>query len=79
MVPEEVVKGENKGPYSIIFRATDGKTDKSKKTKISTVVDPQSLEEFWGLYTERVKSGMSGLRKKDKKKQKQKEKAKQKK
>lgn len=70
MVPEEVVENENSGPYSLLFRATDGKTDKSKRIKISTVVDPQSLEEFWGLYTDCIKSGMSGLKKKDKKKQK---------
>jgi Signal recognition particle 14kD protein len=70
VVPEEVVENENAGPYSLLFRATDGKTDKSKRVKISTVVDPQSLEQFWSLYTECVKTGMSGLRKKEKKKQK---------
>lgn len=54
--------------YKILLRATDGKSDKNERTKISTHVDPESLPEFWLKYTEVVKAGMTGLRKKDKKK-----------
>jgi signal recognition particle subunit SRP14 len=56
--------------YSVLFRATDGDSDKKKKIKLSTVVAPQDLDNFWISYTEVVKTGMSGLRKKEKKKKK---------
>ncbi|ODQ65226.1 signal recognition particle, SRP9/SRP14 subunit [Nadsonia fulvescens var. elongata DSM 6958] len=59
-------------PFALLFRATNGKGDKSLKIKISTIVDSDQLEEFWLKYTDVVKGGMTGLRKKDKKKQKQK-------
>lgn len=59
---------ESNENYSIIFRATDGEKDKKKRRKISTVVDPKNLDQFWQKYTEVVKGGMGGLRKKDKKK-----------
>lgn len=52
----------------MLFRATDGKSDKTKKQKLSTVVESSDLDSFWVKYTEVVKSGMGGLRKKDKKK-----------
>ncbi|KAK7208269.1 signal recognition particle, SRP14 subunit [Myxozyma melibiosi] len=60
--------------HSLIFRATDGAADKSKKTKITTVVDADKLDEFWKKYSEVVKSGITGLKKKDKKKTKGKKK-----
>lgn len=54
--------------YKVLFRATDGNKDKSQRSKISTQVQASDLVEFWAKYSEVVKSGMSGLRKKDKKK-----------
>lgn len=59
-------------PFALLFRATNGDRDKTKKVKISTTVDSSELEEFWQKYTDVVKVGMSGLKKKDKKRQKKK-------
>lgn len=56
-------------PYPLLFRATDGAKTKSKRVKISTIVSPDNLDQFWQGYTEALKSGMAGLRRKDKKKQ----------
>ncbi|CAN6660670.1 signal recognition particle subunit Srp14p [Trichomonascus vanleenenianus] len=67
LLKEDGIENEN-GSYSVLFRATDGKSDKKVRQKISTVVVPGDLEKFWEGYTEAVKSGMGGLRKKDKKK-----------
>ena len=54
-------------PLPIIVRATNGKSkDKVKeKIKLSTVVKPQALEAFYLRYAEVCKSGMQGLRKRD--------------
>ncbi|KAA8898282.1 hypothetical protein TRICI_006600 [Trichomonascus ciferrii] len=59
-------------PFALLFRATNGASDKTKKVKISTTVDSSELEEFWQKYTDVVKVGMGGLKKKDKKRQKKK-------
>lgn len=56
--------------YPILIRITDGNSDKTKKIKISTVVKPNELGRFWTRYSNVVKSGVSGLKKKDKKKKK---------
>jgi signal recognition particle subunit SRP14 len=62
----EDIKSPEK-PYAILFKATDGLSDKKKRVKISTVVDADELTKFWMSYTELMKIGMSGLRKKEKK------------
>ncbi|KAG4305520.1 hypothetical protein PORY_001076 [Pneumocystis oryctolagi] len=51
--------------YKLLFRATDG-----KKIKISTLVDSSFLTPFFSKYTEICKSGMTRLKKRDRKKQK---------
>lgn len=52
----------------LIFRATDGNSDKSKKIKFSTVVGEKELEGFWSRYSDAIKGGVVGLKKKEKKK-----------
>jgi signal recognition particle subunit SRP14 len=68
-VSHDVVDSQQ-GPFSILFRASNGDGKKTSKIKLSTVVTPDGLEGFWASYTETVKTGMGGLRKKDKKKKK---------
>ncbi|KAK9385623.1 signal recognition particle 14kD protein-domain-containing protein [Lipomyces mesembrius] len=60
--------------YPLIFRASNGASDKSKKIKHSTVVEADKLEAFWKKYSDVVKGGVTGLKKKDKKKTKGKKK-----
>lgn len=66
---------------SILIRATDGNTNtpnlknaskeskvtekKSQKIKLSTVVSPDDIEAFYVRYAEVCKSGMTGLKKRD--------------
>ncbi|ODV97881.1 hypothetical protein PACTADRAFT_375 [Pachysolen tannophilus NRRL Y-2460] len=54
--------------YPIIIRITNGSKDKATKVKYSTVVEANKLDEFWENYTNALKNGMIGLKKKDKKK-----------
>jgi signal recognition particle subunit SRP14 len=67
-------------PLPIIIRATDGEAreDRKKRVKISTVVQPDALDEFYARYAEACKAGMTALKKRDKSKRK-KDKAKKKK
>lgn len=67
-------------PLPVIVRATNGKgkRDRSKKIKMSTVVQPESLDDFYSRYAEVCKSSMSALKKRDRSKKK-KERAKKKK
>lgn len=58
--------------YPILIRITDGAKDKSKKKKISTQVVPEQLSKFWKEYSSVIKSGATGLKKKDKGKKKKK-------
>lgn len=58
--------------YPILIRITDGAKDKSKKQKISTQVEPEHLSKFWREYSSVVKSGATGLKKKEKGKKKKK-------
>jgi signal recognition particle subunit SRP14 len=61
--------------FPLLIRATDG-----NKFKISTVVSQDGLDEFFGKYGDVCKSGMQGLKKRDRKKEKaKKEKKKEKK
>lgn len=68
-------------PLPIIIRATNGKSKekRDKKIKLSTVVEVDALESFYGKYAEVCKLGMSGLKKRDRSKNKEKLKAKKKK
>lgn len=52
--------------YPILIRVTDGA--KQKKTKYSTIVSVENLDQFWVQYTNILKNGVTGLKKKDKKK-----------
>lgn len=56
----------------MLIRATNGKwkDEKKDKVKISTVVQPSELEGFYTRYAEVCKSGMSGLKKRDRSKRK---------
>ncbi len=65
----------------IIIRATSGKSRENKvsKIKLSTIVEAGALEVFFIRYAEVCKSGMSGLKKRDRSKVKKKMKAKKKK
>lgn len=60
--PEEY--GKNTRQYPVLIRYTNG----TKESKISTVIDPENLDSFWGDYSTVLKTGFTGLRKKDKKK-----------
>ncbi|KAJ8101336.1 signal recognition particle, SRP9/SRP14 subunit [Lipomyces tetrasporus] len=60
--------------YPLLFRASNGASDKSKKIKYTTVVESDKLEAFWNKYADVVKGGVAGLKKKDKKKTKGKKK-----
>ncbi|KAJ5372433.1 Signal recognition particle SRP14 subunit [Penicillium concentricum] len=66
---------------SILIRATDGNTNapnlknesketriakkRSQKIKLSTIVNPDDIEAFYVRYAEVCKTGMSGLKKRD--------------
>jgi signal recognition particle subunit SRP14 len=65
----------------IIIRAASGKSRENKagKIKLSTIVQADALEAFFMRYAEVCKSGMSGLKKRDRSKGKKKMKAKKKK
>ncbi len=65
------------GPLSLLIRATNGK-HKGTKSKISTVVTADALEGFFTRYAEMCRSGMSGLKKRDRSKNKAKLRAKKK-
>ena len=61
--------------FPLLIRASDG-----NKLKISTIVEQNDLEQFFGKYGEVCKNGMQGLKKRDRKKEKaKKEKKKEKK
>jgi signal recognition particle subunit SRP14 len=50
--------------------------NKSTKVKMSTIVNPSDLESFYARYAEVCKTGMAGLKKRDRSKRKGKAKAK---
>jgi len=54
-------------PLPVLMRATNGKSKekKNEKIKLSTIVLPDALEAFYLRYTEVCKSGMQGLKKRD--------------
>jgi signal recognition particle subunit SRP14 len=65
-------------PLPLIIRATNGKSKekRDKKIKLSTIVEADVLEGFFAKYAEVCKSGMSGLKKRDRSKAKERLKAK---
>jgi signal recognition particle subunit SRP14 len=54
-------------PLPILVRATNGKSKAGRvdKIKLSTVVEPDALEAFFGRYAEVCKAGMGALKKRD--------------
>ena len=68
-------------PLPILIRATDGKSkeNRKEKVKLSTIVSSDALDGFFVRYAEVCKSGMTGLKKRDRSKRKEKLKAKKKK
>jgi len=68
-------------PLPILIRATNGKSKehKANKVKFSTVVEADILEAFFTKYAEVCKSGMVGLKKRDRSRGKKKMRAKKKK
>jgi signal recognition particle subunit SRP14 len=63
-------------PLPVLIRASNNKSSKRKatdredveKTVLSTVVKPGDLDGFFVRYAESCRSGMSGLKKRDRKK-----------
>lgn len=74
-LPSNVIKHSDEFPkntqkYPILIRlALKGET-KKQKTKLSTVVEVENVEQFWVDYSQVVKKGFVGLKKKEKKKSK---------
>ncbi len=64
-------------PLPLLIRATNGKSKerRASKIKLSTVVQPDHLDGFFTRYAEICKSGMTALKKKDRRKEKLKAKA----
>lgn len=66
-------------PLPIIIRATNGKSSRDnriKKVKLSTIVSPEGLEEFYTRYADVCKTGMTALKPRDRSKKKAKAKKK---
>lgn len=62
---------ENKKEYPVLIRVAMNTNRRVKlKTKISTVVEIDQIDQFWIEYAQVMKSGFVGLKKKDKKKSK---------
>ncbi|CAH0036976.1 unnamed protein product [Clonostachys solani] len=59
-------------PHSIVIRASNGKSNKERdsKVRISTVVKPEDLEEFYTRYADICKTGMTALKPRDRNKKK---------
>ncbi len=71
ILPNSTIKKSTKS-YPILIRITDGNSDKSKKKKYSTTVDSEHLGKFWKEYSQVIKTGATGLKKKEKSKKKKK-------
>lgn len=56
-------------PLPVLIRATNGKKkeNRAQKVKLSTVVQPEDLEQFYVKYAEVCRAGMTVLRKRDRK------------
>lgn len=61
----------NTAQYPVLVRvSTNAKKNQKTKSKLSTVVEIDNLDQFWVDYAHVIKTGFVGLRKKDKKKSK---------
>lgn len=58
--------------YPLLFRASNGARNHDNRISVSTIVQPDQLPGFWQQYSEALKHGSSGLKRKDKKKKKEK-------
>lgn len=58
----------NTEKYPVLVRVTSG----NKESKVSTVVEPENLDQFWSQYAQVLKTGMVGLKKREKKSKKSK-------
>lgn len=70
----------NHTTYPLLIRVSlngsDQRKSKKDKVKLSTVVEPGLVEQFWVEYSQALKTGFMGLKKKEKKKEKKKAKGK---
>ncbi|KAL2130183.1 hypothetical protein VTI74DRAFT_6795 [Chaetomium olivicolor] len=59
-------------PLPLIIRATNGKSKarRAAKVKLSTVVQPEALDEFYARYAEVCRAGMGALKPRDRTKRK---------
>ncbi|KAL2752184.1 hypothetical protein ACRALDRAFT_1078224 [Sodiomyces alcalophilus JCM 7366] len=59
-------------PAPVIVRATNGNSSRSKspKIKLSTIVEPDALDEFFARYADVCKAGMVALKPRDRSKKK---------
>lgn len=74
-LPSNVIKHsdefpENTQSYPILIRVASKPKSLKHKTKLSTVVEAENVEQFWLDYSQTVKKGVRDLKKKDKKKKK---------
>lgn len=60
------------GQTPLIIRATDGKSKRQKglKAKMSTIVQPNDIDNFYVRYADICKSGMAALKPRDRSKKK---------
>lgn len=65
-------------PMSVVIRASNGKSKRDRATKIrlSTVVEPHQVDNFYLRYAEVCKAGMTSLKPRDRSKKKSKAKKK---
>lgn len=49
--------------YPVLIRISNGSRDKSKKVKLSTVVQPESFDKFWLRYITLLKTSFNDLKK----------------
>lgn len=49
--------------YPVLIRISNGSRDKSKKVKLSTVVQPEAFDSFWLRYITLLKGSFSDLKK----------------
>ncbi|KAG5952495.1 hypothetical protein E4U53_000686 [Claviceps sorghi] len=62
----------NQGLMPVIIRATNGKSKRERglKVKMSTIVEPNDIDNFYLRYAEICKSGMAALKPRDRSKKK---------
>ncbi|KAG5421350.1 hypothetical protein I9W82_000440 [Candida metapsilosis] len=72
VIPNQQI--QNNSSYPVLVRVSmnskNNKDKKQTKLKLSTVVEPDQLNQFWQQYIRVLKNGFVGLKKKEKKKSK---------